>query len=76
MPTGAIQRHDDPLARMAGGNLVEEELHALAVDARQNQGIQLTVGHRDRRIGVRVFLHDHGLAQGSNGYSGPQISYS
>ena len=27
---------------MAGGNLVEEELHALAVDAGQNQGIQLT----------------------------------
>lgn len=54
MPTGAIQHHDDPLARMAGGHLVEEELHALAVDAGQNQGIQLTVGHRDRRIGVRV----------------------
>ena len=56
---------------MAGGNLVEEELHALAVDAGQNQGIQLTVGHRDRRIGVRVFLHDHGLAQGPNGLGAP-----
>ena len=41
MPTGAIKHHDDPLARMAGGDLVEEELHALAIDAGQNQGIQL-----------------------------------
>ncbi len=70
MPTGAIQHPDDPLARMAGGDLVEEALHALAIDAGQNQGIQLTVGHRDR-LGVRVFLHDHGLTQGPNGLGAP-----
>lgn len=48
---------------MAGGDLVEEDLHALAVNVRQDQGIELAVAHTHRRIGVGVLLGHHGLAQ-------------
>lgn len=63
MPTRAVKDHDDPVVRMSLGDLVEEDLHALAIDLRQNQRVELPISHGDGGISVGVFLGDHGLAE-------------
>jgi len=66
MPACAIEGHDDALVRMSRGHLVEEDLHAFAIDVGQDQGVKLTIGNRSGSIGVGVFLRDHGQANRPN----------
>ena len=63
MPAGAIEHHHDLFAGMASGHLVEEHLHAVRVDVRQDQGIQHATRHIHRGVGVGVFVGEHGLAE-------------
>ena len=40
VPAGAIEDHDDIVVRVATGNLVEEDLHALGIDVRQYPAVE------------------------------------
>ena len=74
MPARAVKDHDDPIIWMPLGDLVEEQLHALAIDLRQDQRVKLPVSHRDGGIGVGVFLSDHGLAEWAYRLGAPAAS--
>src|SRR5260370_32276043 len=56
---------------MARAGLIEKQLHAGAVDVRQDQRVERAIGHRDGRISVGVLLRHHCLAQWTNRFGAP-----
>ena len=59
MPTGPVRHHHDVLIGVAGGHLIEEDLHARGIHARQDQGVQFATGDLHGHIGVGVFVREH-----------------
>ena len=54
---GAIEHHDDHVVvRIAAGNLVGEDLHAIEIDMRQHQTVEAAILRTHRAIGVGVLL--------------------
>ena len=74
VPAGAIEHHDQIVARVAAGNLVEEDLHAVGVDMRQHQAVEATVPWTDRAIGVGILLRHHGANERPGGTAAPAIA--
>src|ERR1700682_2493771 len=62
MPPGAVENHHDALVGMARADLIEKQLHAGAVDVRQDQRVEHAIGHRDGRISVGVLLRQFTIA--------------
>ena len=62
VPACTVEHHDDLLIRVACAHLVQKQLHALGVDVRQNQRIELTALGLHCRIGVGILVGQHGLA--------------
>ena len=54
VPTRPIDDHDDIVLRVAAGDFVEEQLHAVAVDMRQNQRIESAIYRADRTVRIGV----------------------
>lgn len=71
MPTRTVQHHHDPFAGIPQGDLIKKQLHAVAIDVGHDQCVQLSVRHRDRRIGLGICLRDHRLDPRSNGFRTP-----
>lgn len=60
VPAGAIEHHNHVVVRLATGNLVNEDLHAVRVDLRQHQAVETAILRTHRAIGVGVLLRHHG----------------
>ena len=65
MPARAVNHHDDMLVEVKCRNLVEEKLAVLGVDVRQDHAVEFTRAHIHSTIGLRVFVPQHGLADGA-----------
>ncbi len=63
MPARAVNHHDDALIGVACRDLIEEQLHALGVDVRQHQAIELASADIHRTVGVGVLVRQHSLAK-------------
>ncbi len=75
VPAGTIKHHDDALSRMALAHLVQEQLHAVRVDVRQDERVQLAAGHIDGGIRVGLLVGQHGLAQGAKRLGCPAAAH-
>lgn len=75
MPAGAVNHHDDLLVGVTCRNFVEEQLHALGVDVRQDQAVEFTRAHVYSTIGICVFVRQHGLADGPQWFRCPAPSH-
>ena len=65
MPTGTINHHDNVLVGVTRRDLIEEELHALGIDVRQDQTVELAGTYIYRCIGIGVFVCEHGSTDGA-----------
>ena len=75
MPARAVDHHDNMLVGVTCRNFVEKQLHALSVDVRQDQAVELTRAHIHSTIGIRVFVRQHGLADGAKWFGCPAPAY-
>ncbi len=75
MPARAVNHHDDMLVGVTRRDFVEEQLHAFGVDVWQDQTVQLPGTHIHRTIGIRVFMRQHGLADGAQWLGCPAPTY-
>ena len=71
MPPGAIEDHHDPVVGMTRADLIEKQLHAGAIDVRQDQRVERAISDGDGGISVRVLLRHHRLTQWANGSGAP-----
>jgi len=74
VPSRSVEHHDYPVARVPGGHLVNEHLHAVAVYVRQNQSIKYTVGNRNSGVSVCVLLGHHRLDEWTDRLGTPATS--
>ena len=70
-PPGAIEDHHDPVVGMTRADLIEKQLHAGAIDVRQDQRVERAISHGDGGISVRLLLRHHRLTQWANGSGAP-----
>ncbi len=75
MPTGTVNHHDDSLIRVAGRYLVEKDLHAIRIDVRQYQTVNLSSADINRTISIRVLMCEHGLAKRADRLWSPAPAY-
>lgn len=71
VPDRTVNHHDDALLWVACRDFVEKQLHALGVDVRQDQAVELARAHVHRPVGVGVFVGQHGLAYRSQWLGSP-----
>ena len=56
------------------GDFIEEQLHAVAVDMRQNQRIESAIYRADHTVRIGVLVREHGLHHRTNGLFGPAVA--
>jgi len=66
-----VNHHDDALIGVACRDLIEKQLHALGVDVRQYQTIELASADIHRTVGVGVLVRQHSLAKWAYWLGGP-----
>ena len=59
LPPGAIAHHDHVVVRVAAGDLVKDDVHAVSIDMREHQTVEAPVPRTRRTIGVGVWLRHH-----------------
>lgn len=62
MPSGAIEHHYDFVAGVARAHLIEKQLHAVGINVRQDQRIELPTLDLYCRLRVGVLVSQHRLA--------------
>jgi len=66
VPACAVEHHRDKLAGVAGGNLVEENIHALGARLGENQGVQAVIPRAEGGVGIAVFPYQRGAHVGTH----------
>ena len=62
VPACTVNQHDDALIRMTCRDFVRKQLHALGIDVRQDQPIELASADIHHPIGIGILVRQHGLA--------------
>lgn len=74
VPASPIKHHDNSVRRVPISDLIEEHLHTLTIDVRQDQRVEYSVNHRNGGIGIGVFLGHHRLAHWPDRFGAPASS--
>ena len=75
MPARPIYYHHYALFGVACRDFIEEQLHAVGVDVRQNQAVELACAGIHCAIGVGMLMGEHTLANWAHWLGSPAATY-
>ena len=75
MPARTVEHHHDVASGVTLSDFVDEQLHALGVDVRQDQRVEFTGEHIHGSIGVGGLVGQHGLAQRAHRLGSPAAAH-
>jgi hypothetical protein len=75
VPACTVQYHDNFLVRMTRGDFLQKDLHAVCIDVRQDQTVEMTAVRIDGSIALGVFMGQHGAGHRAQRIRRPGAPY-